>query len=311
MHSLAKTQNELLTILWPEGEFAGQYRKDTNFADVVQSAGLQDCPCLAASPVATPLPRRVPAPVPAPVYVYSQVSSTLDVVHELARTAPLSPWTSVLAYSQTGGRGQLRRSWQSPVGNVYAAVRLPAQKPFTEAACAPAVGGLFAYAMRRMGLEVCVKWPNDLVLWHGRDVYKIGGILVEEHQHGIWAGVGINILHSPPKGTLRPEHALSASHLGALMPSFLSSDEFHNVSLFWMRLVKEAFSWYETGVFEQDTWCDLVNSVLLWRGSTVNLTDDNSSFCAKLLGISPSGALCLELQGGVKEFFSGSLRACV
>lgn len=311
MHSIAKTQNELLTILWPEGEFADQPCKGATFADAVLGEGLQDKPCPTISPVATPLPKRVPAPVPAPVYVYSQVSSTLDVVHELAHTVPLSPWTSVLAHSQTGGRGQLRRAWQSPVGNVYAAVRLPDQKPFTQAACAPAVGGLFAYAMRRMGLEVCVKWPNDLVLWHGRDVYKIGGILVEEHQHGIWAGIGINILHSPPKSDLRVGHALRASHLGALMPSFLPSEEFHNGSLFWMRLVKEAFSWYETGAFEQDTWCDLVNSILLWRGSTVNLTDDNSNICAKLLGINPSGALCLERHGGVEEFFSGSLCAGV
>lgn len=287
MHNPVQTHNRLLSILWPEAD---------------EPRG--------TSALSASFPTPEPAPVPAPVYVYAQVTSSLDVVHELATIAELPPWSSVLVHSQTGGRGQLRRPWQSPEGNVYAALRLPAEKPFTEMACAPAVGCLLAHALRRMGLEVYVKWPNDLVLWQEQNVYKIGGILIEEHQHGIWAGIGINILHSPPKDVLRSEHAMLASHLQALFPSFLTSSEFHNPSLFWMRLVKEAFSWYEAGVFTHDTWCAMVNSMLLWRGSMVTLCTDDSSIHAKLLGISPTGAIRLEQYGLAEEFFCGSLRAC-
>ncbi|MEG2172151.1 MAG: biotin--[acetyl-CoA-carboxylase] ligase [Desulfovibrionaceae bacterium] len=248
--------------------------------------------------------------LPAPVYVYADLCSTLDVVHTLAKEHSLPPWTSIVARSQSGGRGQLRRQWESPVGNVYAALCLPCVQPFSTSACAPAVGFLVVQALRRMGLEVCLKWPNDIVLWHGQKAYKVGGILVEEHQHGIWAGIGINILHSPPESRLRPAYALPASHLSALLPSHTCSEEFHNIIKFWLHLVKEAFSCYETRVLAHDSWCEAASELLLWRGSMVNLYDDPLHIYARLAGIGPSGGVCLERHGVVEEFFSGSLRLC-
>lgn len=257
------------------------------------------------------LPVLLTAPdLPAPVYVYSEVTSTLDVVHELAATTLLVPWTSILAHSQSKGRGQLRRQWESPAGNMYAALRLPPESPFSAIACAPAVGFLVVDALRRMGLDVFLKWPNDIVLLHNQECFKVGGILVEEHTHGIWAGIGINLQHSPPESRLRRDHALRASHVDALIPLCESSEEFHNSIKFWLRLVKEAFSCYETGVFTHDTWCKVANTMLLWQGRMVNLCDDTIDINARLLGISPSGGICLERQGVIEEFFGGSVRRC-
>ena len=65
----------------------------------------------------------------------------------------LKIWDSVQAVSQTSGRGQLRRSWVSPPGNIYAALRLPVQPPFDGTAAAPAMGLLLACALRAEG------WP--------------------------------------------------------------------------------------------------------------------------------------------------------
>lgn len=248
--------------------------------------------------------------IPAPVYVYTEVTSTLDVVHELAPTATLVPWTSIFAQSQSDGRGQLRRQWESPAGNMYAALRLPAESPFSTMACAPAVGFLVVDALRRMGLDVFLKWPNDVVLLHKQEYFKVGGILVEEHTHGIWAGIGINLQHSPSESRLRRDHALVASHVDAFVPSLKSGEEFHNGIKFWLRLVKEAFSCYETEVFTRDTWCEVANTMLLWQGCMVNLCDGNVCISAKLLGINPSGGICLERQGVTEEFFCGSLRRC-
>lgn len=250
------------------------------------------------------------AKLPAPVYVYNRVSSTLDMARELGAAQEGAPWTSIVAASQSGGRGQLRRHWQSPAGNIYAALCLPRESPFSEMACAPAVGYLVVQALRQMGLDVYLKWPNDIVQWQAQEAYKVGGILVEESRCGIWAGIGLNMQYSPPQAHLRPDHALKAATLDFNLASLESSEEFHNIIKFWLQLVKASFSCYETRVFTQDRWCAAATDVLLWQGRMVNLYDETMNVRARLLGISSSGGICLERQGRVEEFFSGSLRLC-
>lgn len=246
--------------------------------------------------------------LPAPVYVYERVTSTLDMTRELGAAKQLAPWTSIVAASQSGGRGQLRRQWESPVGNLYAALCLPREKPFSEIACAPAVGYLLVQALRDLGLDVYLKWPNDIVLWREQQAYKVGGILVEESPCGIWAGMGLNIGYAPPQEHLRPDHALKASIVDFNRLSCKTSEEFHNITMLWLQLVKAAFSCYETGVFTRDTWCMAATDLLLWRGRMVHLHDETMDIHARLLGINSSGGICLERQGRVEAFFSGSLR---
>ena len=99
----------------------------------------------------------------APVYLAGTVTSCLDVAHNLAQQNLLPEWGSVLAEQQSAGRGQLRRTWESPPGNIYATLRLPLQPPFHSGAAAPALGGLTAEALGNMGYRVQMKWPNDIL----------------------------------------------------------------------------------------------------------------------------------------------------
>lgn len=248
------------------------------------------------------------AELPAPVYIYKRLSSTLDMARELGAAQDVTPWSSIVAGSQSGGRGQLRRHWESPEGNMYAALCLPRERPFSEIACAPAVGYLLVQALRHMGLDVYLKWPNDIVQWRAQEAYKVGGILVEESRYGIWAGIGLNMRYSPPQTHLRPDHALKAATMDFSLSPFGCSEDFHNIIKLWLQLVKASFSCYETGVFSRGTWCEAATDLLLWQGRMVNLYDETMNIRARLLGISPSGGICLERQGRVEEFFSGSLR---
>lgn len=243
--------------------------------------------------------------VPQPVYMYERVTSTLDVARTLGEA---SPWTSVLARSQSGGRGQLRRQWESPEGNLYAALSLPRTEPFSGMACAPAAGFLLVSALRTLGLDVVMKWPNDIVLWREGEACKVGGILVEEHAGGIWAGVGLNIGSAPAAELLRADHALKASTVEKLLNFSASDASFYDITQLWLRLVKEAFSWYETNMAPGYAWWKAASEILLWRDSTVCLHDDDQIIHAKLLGIGPNGGIYLARDGRVEEFFSGSLR---
>lgn len=126
---------------------------------------------------------------------YHSVSSTNDAARQLAREgAPEG--TVVVAEEQTGGRGRLGRGWHSPRGGLWVSVIL---RPAAPPARAPEVTFVAAVAcveaLRRYpGLEIAVKWPNDL-LWKGR---KLGGILTEmsgefDRINHIALGIGLNV----------------------------------------------------------------------------------------------------------------------
>lgn len=133
------------------------------------------------------------------VFFFESVDSTNE--RALALTASELPERAsvIIAESQTNGRGRLGRRWVSPPGrNLYfSAVLRPAivPKDATLLTIIAAVSG--AVALRnRTGLEVRIKWPNDLMV-KGR---KIGGILTELRSDSgkinlavIGMGVNVNI----------------------------------------------------------------------------------------------------------------------
>lgn len=102
--------------------------------------------------------------------------------------------TVVLAEVQTIGRGRMKRSWHSPRGGVWMSVIL---KPRIPPAFAFRVNIAAAVAVARAleglyGLEVGIKWPNDLVVREK----KVCGILTEigaEMDSLNYAVVGIGI----------------------------------------------------------------------------------------------------------------------
>ena len=139
------------------------------------------------------------------VLVYEVTDSTNDRAAQLAAD-PANAGVAVLARSQTKGRGQHGRSWQSPPGqSVLLSVLLFPPPALCRAAlltawAAVAVGQTI---QRTIGLPARIKWPNDLLL--GGD--KVCGILIESRVPG-WAGsepagpvvvgIGLNVNQSRP-----------------------------------------------------------------------------------------------------------------
>jgi BirA family biotin operon repressor/biotin-[acetyl-CoA-carboxylase] ligase len=127
---------------------------------------------------------------------FAEIESTN--LHLLASAAPAAGRLRVaLAEFQTGGRGRQGRRWHMPPGS---GVALSAAWHFAAAprelgALSLAVGAAARRAIRdTTGIEVGLKWPNDLMLDGG----KAGGILVEVARQDsgachVVAGVGINV----------------------------------------------------------------------------------------------------------------------
>lgn len=136
---------------------------------------------------------------PAPVIFEETVDSTNTALKALARAGALSG-TVLIARQQTGGRGRLGRSFESPPEGLYLSMllktTLPAERTLT-------ITPMAAVAVCRTVEVVCglspeIKWPNDVLL----DGRKLCGILTELSVQGAEAslvlGVGVNV-NTPPE----------------------------------------------------------------------------------------------------------------
>lgn len=128
------------------------------------------------------------------VEAHDVLGSTNERARELAGQGA-APFTVVLAEAQTAGRGRSGAFWHSASGGgLWVSVLLP-----TEGGLAPHLALLVGVATARAaegvcaGLEVGIKWPNDLEVG-GR---KVGGVLCEHGQGAVVAGIGLNVSQKP------------------------------------------------------------------------------------------------------------------
>lgn len=291
----------------------------------------------------------------APVYLAGRTTSSLDLAHELVARHAFPVWSSALVLQQSAGRGQMRREWVSPPGNIYAALRLPQMSPFNCEAAAPAFGVFVAHALESLGFLVGLKWPNDILqvsleeyrypedatAWDAGSIpptawRKAGGILLEERNGALIAGIGLNLDNHPETSQLREGFALAAGRLQSTDKNFcgldLKKNEIkHTKSLslnthfslvpLWVQLVKKIILCYSAIDYSlgQPLWLHLAQKFLAFKGWRVQLDDAvPEDFCAinsmKNLtvtgwmdGLCPSGALRLRTETGLCTFFGGSL----
>ncbi|MBZ2171809.1 biotin--[acetyl-CoA-carboxylase] ligase [Desulfovibrio sp. DS-1] len=254
----------------------------------------------AASPEpSAPSPASASGPVAPPVIVCGPCTSSLDVAHALAAAGALPEWGTVLAVSQRAGRGQLRRPWESPPGNIYAALRLPAAGVFATETAAIALGCLFAEAFNALGVPVRLKWPNDLLLGDA----KVGGMLIEEKRGVVLAGIGINVVSAPPPQALRQGWAVPAASLAGLGISATPLT-------LWRHLVEDSRFCYEAQVLRAGG-ADFVSCAekhLAWVGRGVVVHGGEVGDCpGRILGLEPQGGLRIVISGREHILRSGSI----
>ncbi len=132
-------------------------------------------------------------------HLYS-VDSTNAFAERLASTQDPPHGTLVLAEAQTAGRGRLGRRWVShPGAGLYLTLILRPEIPIPLAPLMTLAAAVAAHESieRVTGLDVDVKWPNDLLVG-GR---KVSGILCElqaelDRVSSMTIGLGINVNHS-------------------------------------------------------------------------------------------------------------------
>lgn len=148
--------------------------------------------------------------------VLPSVESTNSAL--LAAAEDGAPHASVVvAEEQTAGRGRLGRAWTAPPrSGLFVSILMRPEVPVGAWTWLPLLAGVAAReaVARTAGLEVALKWPNDIVVAKGElEGRKLGGILCETvagaGENAIVAGIGLNV-------TLR-EHELPVPQASSLV----------------------------------------------------------------------------------------------
>src|ERR1700675_2065154 len=130
------------------------------------------------------------------IFHFFKTDSTNRVALELGHAGE-PEGAVVLAEEQTAGRGRSGHTWQSErATGVYATLLLRPRLAPVQAPLLTMMAGLSAHAAVQgvTGLNVDLKWPNDLLI-NGK---KVGGILTEMHAEPtqvrfVIVGIGINV----------------------------------------------------------------------------------------------------------------------
>ena len=237
-------------------------------------------------------------------HFYDVDSTNLFASRLIAHGRNVPEGTVVVAESQSAGRGRLGRTWHSvrEAGMYFSMVLFPKAPP----SLAPLFTLGTAVAMhnaieRYSGLDVDIKWPNDLLI--GRR--KICGILSEIQAEvdlvkTMIIGVGLNANHermpediAERATSLRIASGRIQSRLEILLEFF---EEFENIYLDFERKGPR-------GIIEQ--WTRFSSFA---NGRKIEIHDGVRRIAGVTRGLNPLGALRIEQKGGqIEEVYSGDV----
>ena len=155
------------------------------------------------------------------IQVTEQTGSTnADLLAAARSGAPAG--TVLVAEEQTAGRGRLDRSWQSAPGAslTFSVLLRPSGVPVTSWGWLPLlIGVAMVSALRaQTGLELSLKWPNDVLAGPARGDAagggaargggKLAGILAEQAGDAVVVGIGLNVSATESELPGRPATSL-------------------------------------------------------------------------------------------------------
>lgn len=125
---------------------------------------------------------------------FDTIDSTNDYAKEIGNK--VNGGTLIISEQQTKGKGRLGRSWNSKSGDgIWMSLIIkPKIEPYKAPFLTLVAGASIIKALDHLGVDVSIKWPNDIIL----NNRKICGILTElsaemERVNYIVIGIGINI----------------------------------------------------------------------------------------------------------------------
>ncbi|WP_188206001.1 biotin--[acetyl-CoA-carboxylase] ligase [Alkalibacillus aidingensis] len=234
---------------------------------------------------------------------HQSVQSTQMVAHELAR-AGASHGTIVLANEQTNGKGRMKRYWDSKsgLGLWLSMILRPHElepKNATQITLVAAVA--VADVMKQLGIDIKIKWPNDLFI----NDRKLAGILTEMQAEQdqidyIVLGIGLNVNHGLDDFDQSIKQQATSLHL--------ETGTIHNLNELFQQVALSFEQLYER--FIEQGFLSIKSE---WEGYAYKLGEwinvrAQGEWPAKLVGIHEDGALkVIDQQGNEHLLYSAEI----
>jgi BirA family transcriptional regulator, biotin operon repressor / biotin---[acetyl-CoA-carboxylase] ligase len=224
-------------------------------------------------------------------YLVPACESTMDLAWDLYQEGGFPAWTWVLAENQTRGRGRMGRPWVSGPGSLSVTLRLPDHAAALEGMLSLAVALVLIRALGHLDVAAVIKWPNDIVTGG----CKTGGILIEERQGILMAGIGMNLDRSTAGGSHDKFFRIPA---GCLAQSGVNISPFRLWQLF-----SDSFRQHLPGMIADPAQVvEQVNTCLAWKNQFVVMENTGShDGPARILGVDNQGRL--KIRTGQGDFY--------
>ncbi len=210
----------------------------------------------------------------------------------------------LVADEQVEGKGRRGRFWHSPKGNLYASLLLidpapaehVAQLSFVLALALRDAVSQIAEAQGVTGLQIEVKWPNDLMI-NGK---KCAGLLLEGGMTGqsrfVVIGMGVNLSFHPDQSN-HPASDFAALGLNTSTAHFFA---------FLSDAVAQRISQWEGGRnFAQIRADWLAHAYKM--GQVMRINANAESYEARLEGVDPTGGLIVDHMGRQRIVTAGEI----
>lgn len=247
------------------------------------------------------LSAATPLSSPINITVLDSCTSTNDeaMVGAQSGASSLSVWISE---HQRAGRGRRGKQWMSPLlGNIYCSIlwRTTGGVQSLEG-LSLVIGIAIAQALEKMGVSrVKLKWPNDIWV----DDKKLGGILIEIvgdpiGQCAVVIGFGLNIRLNPTmKSGVTQEIISLTEEIGEVNRNETITLIIREIAVYLENHSRNGFSSF------LDQWSHFDALI----GREVIVASVVESIAGRCEGVSPRGALLLNVNGELQEIYAGEI----
>lgn len=230
-------------------------------------------------------------------FVIPVCESTMDLAWCLYGQGRFPEYAWVLADVQTRARGRQGRVWVSEPGSLAVTLRLPDTAAGLGPLLSMAIALPLVQAMADLNVLAAVKWPNDILV----NDRKAGGILVEEKQGVVMAGIGMNIRNTP-------ENSIDEKFFH--LPAGCLSHSGVDLTLFdlWGCFLEKILDRLSALTADPAAVVREVNAVLAWKNDTVVLEHTGiRDGPAIVLGVDLQGRLEIRTTTGITHIHSGTI----
>ncbi len=196
----------------------------------------------------------------------------------------------IFAKRQTKGYGRFNRRWESMEGGLYFTFTVDPLKlnyP-SHLFSVSASMGIYGYLKKNFSFNVDFRWPNDLLV-EGK---KISGILLENYEKIILAGIGINVNNNQFSDTIK--------NIGTSI--FILTGKKLKLEDVLLEILNEIFS-----VKDLRKIIKFLNESGM-IGKKVEISTLDKNFTGMVEGFLDDGSILIKNEDGVKNFLAGDVR---